>query len=104
MKVDGPEVDEGQQRSSVITDDIVRRLLAGLRDVHSLHPVGNSFGELFLIERLAPYSVRPPVHVQGTVLEVGQEPVCSQLVIGQQIRLRVPLLRPVHLSRICYCK
>ena len=102
MKVDAARVDEGEKRLSVVAHGVEDRTLPVAGNVNRLHLVEDVLGKLLLVERLAADAVRPTVQVQGSVLEIREDPVGHPVVVAHKVSLRVALIRPIHLSRVCY--
>ena len=98
---DGLVGDPGQRRDAVGHDVGVRPVAPGLRVLPAGHPVRRVAGELLLPE-LGPagHAVRPAMHVEGPVTQVGQQDGRHGRVVADQVPLGESRGREEHLVQV----
>ena len=89
------------QRLDVVHDEVVDVALDALGpDALGVHPRGHPRRRVLLEEGLALDPVGVPRQHDRPRAQIRQQPRRHALVVADEIRLRVPLVRPEHLRRI----
>ena len=100
IEVDAAEVDDPGQGRRVVDDDLVGRPARRERELRRPDPVGRVVRRALLEERLLGDPIDEPLEGHRAAADTGQRPVGDGEVVLDEVQLRVPGVREVHLLRV----